>query len=131
MDPDLKRTRTPVFCGVAEPLVDEVLDHLSDADKLPARCLVLGTDMNLLGALCRQWSGQVEVVVVVMPHLAKGMLDAAMLVALNEGCLPEDLVWVGGRQAVGDMGAEPVDAVDAQAGDALNLARQIARKLRA
>lgn len=76
--------RTPVFYGVSEATVDDLLDRLVDLDGGPRRCLVFGTSMDLLGALCRQWNGQVEITVAWLPVFDADMLEPALTIALRE-----------------------------------------------
>jgi hypothetical protein len=89
--------RTAVFFGVHEALVDEALDHLAGSGRLPVRCIVVGTNMPLLGALCEQWQCHLELTVVCMPRPSEHMLDATRMLTVDEGLDPRLLVWVHGR----------------------------------
>jgi hypothetical protein len=125
----MTRWRTPVFCGVQESRVDEVLDHLSDLKVLPDRCLVLGSSMNLLGALCTQWAGRVEIIVVFNPESIGNLSEVAETIAINEGLELTDLIWV--CQEGQSLDAEPPLrlSISAGHGDARDLAEQLSRSL--
>lgn len=69
-------TRIPMFFGVQEALLDQVLDHLADVGRLPVRCIVVGSDIPLLGALCTQWKVRVESRVACIPRPSEAMVDA-------------------------------------------------------
>lgn len=86
--------RLPVFFGLPESEVDAVLEGLLDVGCVPRRCLVFGTRMDLLGALCRQWDGQIETVVAMLPFFDAEMVEPALMIATREGFLPERSVWV-------------------------------------
>lgn len=95
--------RLPVFYGVPESEVDEVLDRLLDRGCVPTRCLVFGTRMDLLGALCRQWDGQIKRVVAMLPFFDAEMVEPALTIAEREGFLPEGSVWVSGFNLVDQL----------------------------
>lgn len=95
--------RLPVFYGVPESDVDEILDRLLDRGCVPKRCLVFGTRMDLLGALCRQWEGQIELVVAMLPFFDAEMIGPALTIATREGFLPERSVWVSGFNLVDQL----------------------------
>ena len=126
----MKRRRTPVFYRVPESRVDELLDHLSDLKILPDRCLVLGSSMNLLGALCTQWAGRVEIIVVFTPESIGDVSEVAETIAINEGLELIDLIWVC-REGQSFDAEPPVRlSLTAGHGDARDLAEQLSRSLK-
>jgi hypothetical protein len=121
--------RTPVFCGVPERQVDQVLDHLCDWDLLPQRCLVLGSDMGLLGALTRHWAPRVDVIVAFVPSLDNQLLDVAQAIAHREGLSTTALAWVCGPALSAPLPDLPGPALLTDAGDAVALAKALAQQL--
>lgn len=101
------RTTSPdsilAFLGVQVPLVDQILEHLRDITRLPGRCFVFSSDVQLLGVLVKQWEGEVEIVVCVAHLPVADMLDAIDLIAAREGLTPEDVLWVGGESDLGHV----------------------------
>ncbi len=126
----MKRRRTPVFYRVHESRVDEVLDHLSDLNVLPDRCLVLGSSMNLLGALSTQWAGRVEIVVVFIPESIGDVSEVAETIAINEGLELIDLIWVCQEGQSLDAESPLRFSLTAGHGDTRDLAEQLSRALR-
>lgn len=125
----MKRRRTPVFYRVHESQVDEVLDHLSDSQSLPDRCLVIGSSMSLLGALCTQWAGRVEIIVVFIPKDIGDVREAAETIAINEGLELTELLWVCREGWPPDAEGPSRTTLAAGDGDARDLADKLSRWL--
>jgi hypothetical protein len=88
----------PAFFGVAERVVDQVLDRLADRELLPPKAIVFGTNMPLLGALREQWNGKIEIVTILLPQASQSMLEAANVVLERERV---DLsIWAGCETAI-------------------------------
>ncbi len=78
-------TSTLVFFGLAEPLVDDILEELTARGCCPRRGLVLGVDMNRLAGLAAHWSSQIELVVVRLPASGPEYLDVVEPILEREG----------------------------------------------
>ncbi|WP_428422723.1 hypothetical protein [Methylibium sp.] len=124
-----KLLRTPVFFGLAEPVVDQVLEHLSDFSGPPDRCFVYGSDMQLLGALVEQWKTRVEIVVVLVPQLGIDTLDAAILILEHEGLEPSAAAWVCGTAEAAELSREWRAVVSTGDTDAKAIAEALAQEL--
>ena len=117
------------FLGVQEPLVDQILEHLRDITRLPGRCFVFSSDVQLLGVLVKQWAGELEIVACVAPVPVADIVDAIELIAEREGLDPEHVLWVGSES---DLGHAPRNwrrlAFNEPAG-AKSVAQAVAREL--
>lgn len=87
-----------VFQGLDESLVDQVLERLAETEVRPGLCIVLGKDMPLLAALCRQWAGRIAIVPIFAPVTTDDMADVVETIALNEGIDIGQLVWIDSQR---------------------------------
>ena len=85
--------------GVPERDVDSLIEALLDARVGPARWLVFGMDMALLGALDLQWRDVCEVVIGRMPSTDLAARDAVLTIIENEGLSVDSVIWLHGRDA--------------------------------
>lgn len=92
-----KSSSVPAFLCVSEALVDQVLEHLATAGRLPSRCIVISRDMQRLGVLVDQWKDRVDIVTVFVPVPLNDVHDAICMIVENEGCRPEMLRWVSNQ----------------------------------
>ena len=82
--------------GVPEQQVDALIESITLTVAEPVRWVVFGTDMNLLAALDRQWSGSVELVLACLPAADGTTIEAAHLILENEGLDPSVVAWLHG-----------------------------------
>lgn len=103
----MRRLRTPVFYGVPASRIDEVLDRLADLGRLPPRCLVFSSSTSLLTTLSEQWSGRVEIVVVLVPESVGDVLGFLEAIAISEGIESTELILVCQRSRSTDSVRDP------------------------
>ena len=82
--------------GMPEQQVDALIESIISTVAEPVRWVVFGTDMNLLAALDRQWSGSVELVLACLPAANETMIEAAQMILENEGLDPSVVAWLHG-----------------------------------
>lgn len=92
--------RSLVFVGVEEAEVDRIFECLHDLGGLPIRCMVFGSHMPHLAALCEQWKSQLDLSIVLLAGDATNMTEAAEIILENAGLAPPDIVWVLGLRYV-------------------------------
>lgn len=92
--------RSLAFVGVEEPEVNRILECLNDLTGLPNRCMVFGSHMPHLAALCEQWKSQLDVSIVLVPSNARNVTEAAESILENAGLARPDTVWVLGLRSV-------------------------------
>lgn len=115
--------RTLLFHRVGERLVDDVLQSLTATGRMAPRVFVLGSDMNLLGALDTCWKDQLAFHIVLLPATAADLSDAIDVILEQEQVDTNTLVWIDGAEAAklnhptrgqllcaGQLGAEDVVA---------------------
>jgi hypothetical protein len=81
---------------VPERQVDALIDDIICTVAAPARWVVFGTDMNLLGALVHQWQHPTNLVPVLIPGTDDTVLDTALVILEHEGLERESVVWLHG-----------------------------------
>lgn len=94
------RYRAIAFLGVPEQTIDQVFSHLEALHPLPGRCLVFGSDMQLLGVLVEQWRGVVEIVAIRVPWVALHTFDPVTPVVEAEGLTAVSMLWVCGNDGL-------------------------------
>ena len=86
--------------GVPEREVDALIEDITRTVAAPARWVVFGTDMNLLGALVHQWRPLTNLVPVLLPGTDGTVLDAALFLLELEGLEQRSVVWLHGTAVV-------------------------------
>ena len=86
--------------GVPEREVDALIEDITRTVAAPARWVVFGTDMNLLGALVHQWRPLTNLVPVLLPGTDATVLDAALFLLELEGLEQKSVVWLHGTAVV-------------------------------
>lgn len=86
--------------GVPEREVDALIEDITRTVAAPARWVVFGTDMNLLGALVHQWRHLTNLVPVLLPGTDATVLDAALFLLELEGLEQKSVVWLHGTAVV-------------------------------
>lgn len=91
--------RTLLFHRVGERLVDDVLQGLAASGRVARRVFVLGSDMNLLGALDTCWKDQLALNIVLVPATASDLSEAIGVILEQEQVDTNTLVWIDGAAA--------------------------------
>jgi hypothetical protein len=99
-----------VVFGVPEREVDALIEDITCTAAVPARWVVFGTDMNLMGALVHHWKHQTNIVPVLVPGTDESVLEMALFLLEHEGIERESVVWLHGAAAV----TEPPPGVRAE-----------------
>ena len=86
--------------GVPEREVDALIEDITRTVAAPARWVVFGTDMNLLGALVHQWRRLTNLVPVLLPGTDGTVLEAALFLLELEGLEQKSVVWLHGTAVV-------------------------------
>jgi hypothetical protein len=92
----VNRISAIVCFGVPESQVDMLIEATMGTPCEPARWVVFGFDMNLLGALDTQWGKAIELVLAMLPGTSEALQDAALTILEHEGVLLSESVWVRG-----------------------------------
>lgn len=85
-----------IAVGVDERTVDGLIDAVQGTPLEPARWLVFGSNMRLLGLVEGHWRDVTEITVGHVPHLNGGIRDAVQAIVDLEGLRPGDCVWLDG-----------------------------------
>ena len=88
--------------GVPEREVDALIEDITRTVAAPARWVVFGTDMNLLGALVHQWRHLTNLVPVLLPGTDGTVLEAALFLLELEGLEQKSVVWLHGTAVVSE-----------------------------
>jgi hypothetical protein len=89
-----------VVFGVPEREVDALIEDITCTVAAPARWVLFGTDMNLLGALVHYWRHLTNLVPVLVPGTDGTVLDMALFLLEREGLERESVVWLHGTAVV-------------------------------
>lgn len=89
-----------IVFGVPEREVDALIEDITCTVAAPARWVVFGTDMNLLGALVHQWRHLTNLIPVLLPGTDGTVLDMALFLLEHEGLERESVVWLHGTAVV-------------------------------
>ena len=89
-----------VVFAVPEREVDTLIEDITCTVSAPARWVVIGTDMNPLGALVHHWQHLTNVVPVLVPGTDDTVLDMAVFLLEHEGLERESVVWLHGTAVV-------------------------------
>jgi hypothetical protein len=88
--------RTLLFHRVGERLVDDVLQSLAASGSMARRVFVLGSDINLLGALDTCWKDQLTLHIVLLPATVADLSEAIDAILEQEQVDTNALVWIDG-----------------------------------
>ena len=97
----MNRISAIVCFGVPEPQVDMLIEATMGTPSEPARWVVFGVDMYLLGALDTQWGKAIDLVLAMLPGTSEDLQDAALTILEREGVLSSESVWVRGPDVPG------------------------------
>ncbi len=92
----MNRISAIVCFGVPEAYVDMLIEATMGTPSEPGRWVVFGGDMNLLGALDKQWTKSIDVVLAMLPGTSADVQDAAIAILEHERVLLSESVWVRG-----------------------------------
>ena len=92
----MNRISAIVCFGLPESQVDMLIEATMGTTFEPARWVVFGVDMNLLGALDTQWGKAIDLVLAMLPGTSEDLQDAALTILEHEGVMLSESVWVCG-----------------------------------
>lgn len=92
----MNRIAAIVCFGVPEAQVDMLIEATMSTPSEPGRWVVFGSDMHLLGALDKQWTKSIDLVLVMLPGTSADLQDAALTILEHEGVRLAETVWVHG-----------------------------------
>lgn len=110
----MNRISAIVCFGVTEPQVDMLIEAAMGTTFEPARWVVFGVDMNLLGVLDQQWGKAIDLVLALLPGTSEEFQDAALTILEHEGVLPAESVWVRGPDVPASAPQSMLVAFDAK-----------------
>lgn len=92
----MNRISAIVCFGLPESQVDMLIEATMGTAFEPSRWVVFGVDVNLLGALDKQWGKAIDLVLALLPGTSEELQDAALTILEHEGVLASESVWVRG-----------------------------------
>ena len=110
----MNRISAIVCFGLPESQVDMLIEATMGTTFEPARWVVFGVDMNLLGALDLQWGKVIDLVLAMLPGTSEELQAAALTILENEGVLPAESVWVRGPDVLPSAPQRMLAAFDAK-----------------
>ena len=103
--------------GVPESQVDLLIEAAMGTAFEPARWVVFGADMHLLGALDTQWGKAIDLVLTMLPGTSEDSQDAALTILEHEGVMLYESVWIRGPDVPGPAPAGMLATFDAASRD--------------
>jgi hypothetical protein len=110
----VNRISAIVCFGVSESQVDRLIEATMGTNLEPARWVVFGVDMTLLGMLDRQWGKAIDLVLALLPGTSEKLQAAALTILEHEGVLPAQSVWVRGPDVPASAPQRMLAAFDAK-----------------
>ena len=98
----MSKVKAIVAFGVPERDVDSLMEAIVGTPEAPAKWVVLGNDVALLGALDKQWGHQTDLVIGHMPTTNMHVRDAVLDILAHERIELASVVWLQRNGSPGD-----------------------------